>query len=176
MAGTPNIPGSHRHQGWLEQWVVPLENGLVKAPGACTSVQEQGVAPNRWRKATPIYFRGPTQGRSMRNVYTPKHPRQSPQRVAPSAGSRPQRVVRSAGLCPQRASRPAFGARAWRHEPGLQWPALLSPWNTQKVGILGLALNPNKKELGAAYLQSWRGEGNINRVAASRAAQQQHQP
>ena len=43
MAGTPNIPDSHKHLGRLEQWVVPLENGLVKAPGACTSVQEQHV-------------------------------------------------------------------------------------------------------------------------------------
>ena len=82
MAGTPNIPGSQKHQGWLEQWEVPLENGLVKASEACTSVQEQGVAPNRWRKATPIYSRDYVYISGWRNVNTPKHPRQSLQRAA----------------------------------------------------------------------------------------------
>ena len=88
VAGTPNIPASQKHLGRLEQWVVPLENGLVKASKACTSVQEQGVAPNRWRKATPIYFRDYVYISGWRNVNTLNPRVESPPRGPATTGQK----------------------------------------------------------------------------------------
>ena len=45
MAGTPNIPGSEKHQGWAGQREEPQENGLVRPLGPAQHVQEQGLAP-----------------------------------------------------------------------------------------------------------------------------------
>ena len=44
-----------------------------------------------------------------------------------------------------------------------------------KVGILGLALNPKRWTIGRLTSKAGEGRENNKRVAASRAAQQQHQ-
>ena len=56
--------------GAIGEWSNERPLGPARQCKNSTSVQEQGIAPNGWRKATPIYSRRTSSFSAWRKVYT----------------------------------------------------------------------------------------------------------